>query len=184
MNKTPLKILVIDDDEDIRGLYADVFRGANFEVSEAKDGLEGLEMINQSKPDVVFTGIIMPRMDGFMLLENLKKNVATATLPVVFSSHLGREEDEARAKALGAKDFIVRGMTPLNEVVDRIRNLFATSEYVVELDANARDAQKLAQELGISPQFVCGDNNEKKYALKLRPKTPGAKTFDAELVCL
>ena len=63
------KMLLVDDDVDTQSLYAEVFRAAGFEVREAKDGLEGLDMATAERPDVVFTGIIMPRMDGFALTE-------------------------------------------------------------------------------------------------------------------
>jgi CheY-like chemotaxis protein len=183
MGKQAFKILVVDDDDEIRGLYTEVFRSENFEVREAKDGLEALELASQDRPDVIFTGIIMPRMDGFGLMENLRKSVVTASIPVVFSSHLGRKEDEERAKALGVRDFIVRGMTPLNEVVKRVELLLVTDEYLVDIDPRSLDAQKLARDLGINEDFLCGDG-EQKFALKLRLKDRGSKTFDAELVCV
>ena len=66
MNKH-LSILLIDDDLDTRTLYAEFLRGAGFGIREAGDGLEGLEMVSQIMPDVIITGIIMPRLDGFGL---------------------------------------------------------------------------------------------------------------------
>lgn len=89
-NKTK-KILLVDDDEMIRGIYSEVFRNNGFEVEEARDGLEGLEKARSIIPDIIFTGIIMPKMEGFDLMEALKKNVATSQIPVFISSHLGRE---------------------------------------------------------------------------------------------
>lgn len=184
MLKEQFKVLLIDDDDDTRSLYAEVLRNAGFSLREAKDGLEGLEMINQEKPDIVFTGIIMPRMDGFLLAETLKKNVATASIPVVFSSHLGREEDERRAKELGVKKFIVQGMTSPNEVVRIIKSLLMNTEYFISIDPRALDAQKLARELGINTSYLCSENGGQKFALKLSLKDPHTRTFDAELVCI
>lgn len=179
-----LKIIVIDDDDEMRGLYAEVFRGNGFNVREAKDGLEGLEMINQEKPDIIFTGIIMPRMDGFTLVETLKKNVVTASIPVVFSSHLGREEDERRAKEIGVKKFIVQGMVPVNEVVRTVKSLLSTSEYFVSIDPRSLDAQKFAREFGLNADFLCNENGGQRLALKLSVKDARSRTFEAELVCI
>jgi CheY-like chemotaxis protein len=177
-------ILVIDDDEDTRDLYAEVFRENGFDVREAKDGLEGLEMITEKQPDIVFTGIMMPRMDGFTLTETLKKNVITASIPVVFSSHLGREEDDRRAKELGVKKFFIRGMVPLLEVVRSIRSLLTQNEYFVEIDPRTLDAQKLARELDLNADFLCNENGGEKLALKLSVKDARTRSFDAEFVCI
>lgn len=178
------KIIVIDDNADMRELYAEIFRNNGFDVQAAEDGLAGLEMIDQDLPDVIFTGIIMPRMDGFALVEELKKNVATASIPVVFFSHLGRSEDKERAKSLGVKEFFVQGMVPVNEVVRTIKSLLTKSSYFVSIDPKSLDAQQLAQALDIDLDFLCGENREQKLALKLSVKDASSRTFEAELVCV
>ena len=68
-----LKILLVDDDETIRGMYDDIFKKEGFEVFEAIDGVDGLDKATKNIPDVIFTGIVMPTMDGFQLMEALKK---------------------------------------------------------------------------------------------------------------
>lgn len=183
MSESP-KIVVIDDNEEFRSLYAEVFRDAGFQVTEAKDGLEGLEKINQDVPDIVFTGIIMPKMDGFSLVEALKKNVSTAMIPVVFLSHLGRKEDEDRAMELGVKKFYIQGMVSVHEIVRSVQSILSTTEYFVALDTRALDAQKLARDLGLNADFLCNENGGQKLALKLAIKSGRARTFDAELVCI
>lgn len=184
MNSQSFRVLVVDDDETVRNLYVDVFREAKFQVDEAKDGLEGLEKANTDRPDLIFTGIIMPRMDGFALVEHLRKSVVTAGVPVVFSSHLGRQEDRERAKSLGVKDFIVLGTTPVSEVVRRVSSLLENNEYFLDIDSRALDAQKLAQDLGINLNYLCSENGGQKLALKLRVKDISSRTFEAELVCI
>lgn len=177
-------IIVIDDNEELRTLYAELFRNDGFRVREAKDGLEGLDMINQEIPDIVFTGIIMPRMDGFTLVETLKKNVATSAIPVVFLSHLGREEDEKHAKELGVKKFIVQGMTPVHDVVNAVKAVLATSEYFISVDPRSLDAQQLAQDFNFNLDFLCNENGGQRLALKLTLKSARSKIFEAEFVCL
>lgn len=183
MAKT-FKLLLVDDDTDTRELYAEVFRGAGFEVREANDGLEGLEMATAERPDVVFTGIIMPRMDGFALTQALRGNVSTASIPIAFSSHLGRQEDQKRAKELGVDDFIVRDIVTPNEAVVRIQSLISHSEYLVAFDANALDAQKLAADLRINSNFSCAENGGRQFALRLKMRNAATRNFEAELVCI
>lgn len=173
------KILLIDDDVDVRGLYADVFRGERYDIREANDGLEGLEMANQIVPDIIVSGIIMPRMDGFQLVEALRKNVATAGVPVVFLSHLGREEDETRAKSLGVRDFIVQSIVTPTEGMNRIKNILENREYCVNIDPHSLDAERLSRELDVDENFRTPDGG--KWVLRLHLKNPDKRQFDAEL---
>ncbi len=176
-------IVIIDDEQDTRVLYADVLRSAGFDVREAVDGLDGLEKINQVLPDLIITGIIMPRMDGFTLVESLKKNVLTASIPIMFLSHLGRQEDEIRAKAMGVLDFFVTSMTPPHEVIGHAKAILMSAEYRIIPNPYELDAQRLAQDLGLNRDFLCSDGGE-KLALKLRLKDAGSRTFEGEIICI
>lgn len=177
------RILLIDDDKETRELYAEFLRAAGFEVQEAADGLEGLEKVNQIAPDVIITGIIMPRMDGFGLVDALKKNVMTAHIPVVFLSHLGREEDQKRAAEIGVKDFIIRDMTPPNDVISRIKALFASTEYLIGIDPFNYDAAKLARDFNLNSDFLCSEKEGGKLVLRLRLRDDASRRFDADLTC-
>src|SRR3989344_743428 len=117
------KILVIDDDQEQRGLYAELFRQNGFTVYEADDGLEGLEMALAHIPGLLFTGIIMPRMDGFELIHNLRNNVATAVTPVILFSHLGREEDKQKAAKLINVNFMVKGYDNPSKILQKVKEL-------------------------------------------------------------
>lgn len=181
MDSKQIKILIVDDDTDIREIYVAVFRKDGFNVIEAKDGIEGLDMAIKEIPDVVFTGIIMPRMDGFTMMDALKKNVATSKIPVVISSHMGREEDKRKAEKLGAKDFIVRGTTSPKQAVERIKVLFMEGDYAIEFDPYSLDAAKLARDLNIE-NFQCMECNE-KLVLKIHLDNPKEGIFSARFVC-
>jgi CheY-like chemotaxis protein len=177
-------ILIVDDDDFTREMYADVFRNSGYEVREARDGVEGLDSATNNHPDVIFTGIVMPRMDGFSLMEALSKNTQTASIPVVISSHLGREEDRKRAEQLGAKDFIVRDTTSPREVVEIVSMLFSEGgEFVLEFDPYALDAQRMAQQLRVNSHFQCMECGEKMF-LKVRlTKKATHSWFQVKFVC-
>ena len=117
------KILVVDDDLEQQDLYVDIFKGKGFAVISAKDGLEGLDEALKEKPDLVFSGIIMPRMDGFEFIRNLRSNVATAQTPVILFSHLGREEDRERANKLSKVEFMVKGIDGPKDILNKIETL-------------------------------------------------------------
>lgn len=178
------RILVVDDDAETRGLYADYLREAGFVVDEASNGLEALEQINEQLPDLVLSGIIMPQMDGFALVEALKKNVTTATLPIIFLSHLGRQEDQERSKEMGVSDFIVRDVTPLPEAIARIRSFFNAAEYLVAIDPGVYDGRKFARDMSLPENFECGPGEGgEHYVLRLRSTDQTRKHFTAEIIC-
>jgi PleD family two-component response regulator len=156
MESKKIKILIVDDDESIRSMYVDIFKKENFEVEEAIDGLEGLDRATKNIPDIVFTGIVMPRMDGFGFIEALRKNVATAKVPVVISSHLGRSEDNEKAKELGVKDFIVRHMVTPKEAVERVKKVLGSGDYKVKINSSELDAGQLAKDLHFKEDYKCG----------------------------
>lgn len=185
MEAKKIKILIVDDDDMTREMYVEVFKKAGFyEVFEAKDGLEGLDLATKQLPDIVFTGIVMPRMDGFTMIENLRKTVMTANIPFVISSHMGREEDQKRANQLGAKDFIMRNMTPPLKVVERISALFVREggEYKLNFNALALDAQRLAKDLSMNADFKCLDCGE-KMVLNLKLQDAKERVFEARFIC-
>jgi CheY-like chemotaxis protein len=117
------KLLVVDDDLTQRDFYVEFFRQKGYEVTPANDGLEGLDIALQLKPDLVFTGIIMPRMDGFEFIHNLRNNAITAQTPVIMFSHLGREEDREKAKKLANVIFMVKGMDGPKVILEHVEKL-------------------------------------------------------------
>ena len=182
MEDKKFKILIVDDDESIRSTYVDVFKKDGFDVIEAIDGVDGLDKATKSIPDIIFTGIIMPRMDGFGMMEALKKNVTTSSIPVVISSHMGREEDQRKSQELGAKDFITRDMTTPIEVVGRVKNALNLNEYRIKINLTELDAQKLAKNMHWSDKFQCnwcgGD-----MCLSMKLADVKDKKFDARVIC-
>jgi CheY-like chemotaxis protein/predicted RNA-binding Zn-ribbon protein involved in translation (DUF1610 family) len=182
MAEDKIKILIIDDDEPTRSLYAEVFRKNGFEVMEAVDGVDGLDQATKNIPNVIFTGIIMPRMDGFALMEALKKNMSTSNIPVVISSHMGREDDQKRARELGAKDFITRDMNTPNEVVEKIRAVLNLAEYKIRFYASEPDADKLAKDMHFNEKFLCASCGG-EMVLSLKLKDVASREFSAKFVC-
>jgi len=72
MEELQKKIIIVDDDDETRTAYAEIFRNKGFKVLEARDGVEGLDIATSEEGiDAIFTGIVMPRMDGFQMIEAL-----------------------------------------------------------------------------------------------------------------
>jgi len=154
-NKKAKKILLVEDDENTRAIYLGVLQAKGFEVIEAVDGTDGLEKAITENPDLIFTGIEMPKMDGFKMFEELKKNPNTSQIPVAISSHMGREEDQKKAIQIGAKDFIPRDFNSPKQVADRLYAIISDDIYTVKIDREALDAGKLISDLGLSVDLKC-----------------------------
>ncbi len=167
MNKVKKKILIVDDNDIVRETYAQVLVQKGFEVLQAADGLEGLDMATKLIPDLILTGIIMPRMDGFMLIKSLRENISTSSIPVAIISHLGREEDRRKATELGIKHFFVQGqVTPLNVAVKLEEILDSSSYYKMPFQLTSEEIKNLGDELGV-PDLLCPEC-QTKLELRMR----------------
>ncbi len=164
-------ILVVDDDEFIRNMYTErLEQEPDFRVRTADDGLEALQiMTEKEQPDLVFTGIIMPRMNGFQLIEAMQERVRLANIPVMISSHMGRQKDKEQADALGIKHFIVREQTTPNQVVDIMHDELVRrgDTYILRIDPEFGDYKKFVNDQ--FPTGACSECEQKhKLPIELR----------------
>lgn len=127
-NGAGLKILIVDDDEMLLGIFSAVFEQEGFTIMIAHDGQEAWDMMTMGKiPHVVLTGINMPRMTGFQLVTKMKTDDRFKNIPVAMSSHRGLPEHQEIARNLGIKEFLVQSMTPPPEIIRRVRALLGAS---------------------------------------------------------
>jgi two-component system, sensor histidine kinase and response regulator len=106
------KILVIEDDESIRRSVGMMLRISGFEAFYAENGSIGLQMAQQSMPDVIICDIAMPVMDGYGFIQELRKSSATAKIPVIFLTAKASEEDIQKGTALGANAYLTKPIWP------------------------------------------------------------------------
>jgi DNA-binding response OmpR family regulator len=116
-NKSGKRILVVDDEAENRQALQDLLAD-EYEVHQAKDGLEALARVAEIKPDLVLLDIIMPRMDGLQTCLRLRQNESTRTLPIIFLTSKNEPSTEAFGLELGADDFIPK---PFNKDVLKAR---------------------------------------------------------------
>ena len=105
-------MLVIDDEAPIRLLRRVILEAHEFEVVEAKDGAEGLELAERERPDLILLGVMMPRMDGWEVAERLHGSPKTRTIPIVFLTAHSRPSDRLRGMELGALDYLTKPFNP------------------------------------------------------------------------
>lgn len=120
-------ILIVEDDEFISDVYMKKLALEGFEMDLAKDGEEALRKIRDRKPDIVLLDIMIPLKDGFQVLTELRADAALSDIRVVVMSNLSQGKDIARAKELGALDYIVKSNVSLPDMVQRIRKALTSS---------------------------------------------------------
>jgi len=116
-----MKILIIEDDKFLRDLMSQKLLHEGFTVKEALDGEEGIKSALEDTPDLILLDLILPRIDGFAVLEKMKSEPKLASLPILILSNLGQKEDVTRAMSLGAVDFLIKSNFTLGEVVEKIK---------------------------------------------------------------
>ncbi|MBI5078336.1 MAG: response regulator [Candidatus Yonathbacteria bacterium] len=122
MDEHKKKILIIEDDEHISKIYDLKFSKEGYKTIFVTNGEEGMEKIITEKPDLVILDLMLPKKDGFMVLEEVKKNPEFAKIPILVLSNLGQKIDQDRALALGAKEYLVKVEYSMQEVVDRAKS--------------------------------------------------------------
>jgi len=167
------KILIVDDDEFLLGIYAKNFKDEGFNVSIARDGQEAWEMINSGNvPDVLFTGIVMPRTTGFELIAKMQANPDLSKIPVAINSHRGRPEDKKLAQEMAVDDFIIQGFTTPAEVVRRIKMLLGIQNvYKVAITIDKYDGQLFINLLNKQQGTICDPTGGKEIFLEIEPRT-------------
>lgn len=126
------KILVVDDDLKNRKILKDVLEINNFEVLEAENGIEALEVIYENKPDVILLDIMMPRMNGFEVCRRIKKDPELSYIPVIMITALTDRDSRLRGISEGANDFISKPID-LKEVLLRVNNAVETKKLYDDL---------------------------------------------------
>ena len=106
------KILIADDRYEVVELVKATLEGEDYQVIDASDGKEALEKIKREKPDLVLLDIIMPRMDGFEVLSEVKKDPRTKDIPIIMLTAKGQKLDKDKGRRLGAQDYIVKPFSP------------------------------------------------------------------------
>ncbi len=119
-------ILVVDDDLTLLEMYVERIKAEGAIVIEARDGEEALEKIRETKPNIIMLDVMMPKINGFDVLKQIKSDVETAGIPVIILTALSDDQKRRQGLQLGAADFIVKAETLPIDVIEKIRNLLAT----------------------------------------------------------
>lgn len=116
------KILLADDEEDVRTIVKMFLEGEGYEVVTAFDGLEALSLAETEAPDVILLDVMMPVMSGIEVTRRLKANTDTCQIPVIMLSAASQTDSIKQGIAAGARDYVVKPFQPskLHEIIQRV----------------------------------------------------------------
>ncbi len=117
------KIMIIEDDKDLREIYRINFENAGWQVIEEKDGLDGISKVIDTHPDIILLDIEMPNMDGFEFLKVLNENTDIDDIPVVVCSNLVDHDSYKRAITNGAVTMLSKIDHTPKEIVEKVGHI-------------------------------------------------------------
>ncbi|MDG1582947.1 two-component system response regulator RssB [Pseudomonas sp. GOM6] len=171
MHNPSAKLLIIDDDEVVRASLAAYLEDSGFQVLQAENGLQGLEVFERDQPDLVICDLRMPQVDGLELIRRINK--LTSDMPVIVVSGAGVMSDAVEALRLGAADYLIKPLEDLAVLEHSVRR--ALDRYQLRLE-NQRYRDKLEaanRELQASLHLLQEDQNAgRQVQMNMLPVTP------------
>jgi len=122
------KILLIEDDPFLGEMYTDKFAQSGFKIDVATDGKEGMNKIKKSRPDLILLDVVLPKMDGFEILKELKKDSKLEKIPVVLLTNLGQKNEIEKGLSLGAEEYIIKAHFTPTAVVAKVKEVLTKKE--------------------------------------------------------
>jgi len=123
MTEANKNVFLIDDDPFILDMYTLKFKEHGFGVDSARNGKEALEKLKTLKPDCILLDIVMPEMDGFEVLRELKKSKKGGLPKVILLTNLGQKEDVEKGMEFGADDYVIKAHFTPSEVVEKVKQV-------------------------------------------------------------
>lgn len=115
------RILIAEDEDFLIRALKDNLETEDCIVDAASNGEEAIESIKKNRPNIILLDLLMPKRDGFYVLEEVAKNPEWKLIPIIVLSNLGGDEEIKKALQMGADDYFVKSQHPIEEVIERVR---------------------------------------------------------------
>lgn len=170
------KIMLVEDDNNLRAIYGDRLMAEGYEIVSARDGEEALAMAVKEKPNLIISDVMMPKISGFDMLDILRTTPETKDVKVIMMTALSQAEDKERADKLGADKYLVKSQVTLEDVARVVHEVLgdstpdneataytesgdpvtqtATAEQVAPVVAAAPAAEQVAPSAPVAPEPV------------------------------
>lgn len=137
------KILIIEDEAVLLEVLQKKLGQEEFTVLSARDGEEGLVKIKQEKPDLILLDLVMPKKDGFEVMEEMQQDRELKKIPVIIISNSGQNVEIERAQEMGARDYLVKTQFDPREVVEKVKKQFG--QKIAGFSSPEKDKSQLAK---------------------------------------
>ncbi len=117
------KILFVEDEESLQHAMTDLLTGNKYEVFSALDGEKGVELAQKHMPDLILLDLILPKQNGFEVLQQLRRDSATKDIPIIVLTNLEGSADIERALSLGATTYLVKANYSLQDILAKIETV-------------------------------------------------------------
>lgn len=117
------KILLVEDDSNLREIYGARLEAEGYEIKSAGDGEEALAVAVKEKPDLIISDVMMPKISGFDMLDILRATPETKDVKVIMMTALSQDEDRQRGESLGADRYFVKSQVMLDDLVASVKEL-------------------------------------------------------------
>lgn len=183
-------ILVVEDTDLLRRMYADRLTADGYRVIAAADGLEALSALRTDTPDLILLDLIMPKMSGLEVLELVKKDPRLKDIPVLVLSNLGQDTDIQRGLELGAIDYLIKNDARPADVAAKIQAILKLAggrvsdgpKFNLLVRDREADADAFVEHANLTRRMWC-PACEVELVLELLPKADKAGWYDAHLLC-
>lgn len=137
------RLLLIDDDPNLILLVKDYLEFRGYEVITAENGQEALDVLQKETPDMIICDVMMPQMDGYSLVEHVRKDPRTSWIPVLFLSAKGQSQDRVKGLNTGADVYMVKPFEPEELVAQVESSLKQASRLIQRQDKGSDNAPKI-----------------------------------------
>jgi len=158
------RVLIVEDDADIRELIRYNLAQEGFIVEEAGDGTQAIERVKRRVPDLMVLDLMLPGMPGLEICRTMRSNPETASLPILIVTAKGTEVDKVLGLEMGADDYVVKPFSP-RELIARVKALLRRANAIAEPEsAGIFEKGRLRMDFGTYQVFV--DGKKKDLALR------------------
>ena len=123
-----MKALIVEDEEILAKVLEEKLKKANFNVQIAENGEKAISITKNFNPDIILLDLMLPKIDGFEVLKEIKKDNDTKLIPVIAITNLADDDHIKKALQLGVVDYFVKANHPVNEIVEKVKAILLKSK--------------------------------------------------------
>jgi CheY-like chemotaxis protein len=151
------KILLVEDDSNLREIYGARLEAEGYEIISASDGEEALAFAVRERPDLIISDVMMPKISGFDMLDILRSTPETRDVKVIVMTALSQEEDRQRGEQLGADRYVVKSQVTLDDIVVMVQDILTGTQFQTPQTNDPAAQQTDASDPAAQPQTQVTD---------------------------